>query len=656
MNVADVITMSFSPCSSTRCARSVRAHSTYFDPQVDKVATFKVRVECLDNPRGLVRLHAWFVGEENANDFGYVDVRDHGTEVYLKVPNLPNNCRPIALIVQMFQTVSTELDQSVFNPAGTTAFLLESRSSTAKFKVYETSTAQETGTLFIETVEGVTLKDQDNKLMLLETDAGFRPAYSKFESDITQWAMSKGRDAVCSNAIDQRIRNIWLPYLNCEKFMSSAEPFIRRRVQGEESESFLLQILQIAACRRGVDVEHDDLSDAKMIELAAESLQLVPNAYIYARDFFRTPSNQEINIERSSCSCRHTQVGDCEDFAKEILLLYVALCSGDWKNAALRRARTLLRDYIPTFTIGAVTNASLQNAGLYNGKFESHAFVMFIPRISLQNALDATNTGDDRLFVKWTNASQSSLSVLVLDGTGLKRVSSGGQSHPQKKDALKRCFRAAKTLRKGHIIRRLKHTRENEDNFYKYITTSLVGDSSVTDKHGTSVAQIWWHNREKNLMGVGFDSVRKHSERSGDTLCASPTFIIPQRQIINGRNYTNNDIMRAIENVNRANHPVIPHVPVLVDGTVSPETSKVVRVIEKRGIRIKKVLRTTQPMPDDGKDDGGNLSFYLLFSDIDSSADGIAAILWESGVRDVYIRDERIDAVAGCVQITPVNF
>jgi len=188
------------------------------------------------------------------------------------------------------------------------------------------------------------------------------------------------RGSVSGEAIHRHVADVHLPSVG----LASPVPawaFMAHRPVGDERESFFVRLFAAAARRLGKGL--DGLSDAPPAQLApvlAEALQLVPNTYVYMADFARMPGGEKLPADRFSSTARITGVMDCEDAAKEVLMLADSLLRGTWTDPLVRAMQACRRAFVVLFVLGAVTrDGSVRLEDAAYDDFESHAFLLMLP-------------------------------------------------------------------------------------------------------------------------------------------------------------------------------------------------------------------------------------------------------------------------------------
>ena len=199
------------------------------------------------------------------------------------------------------------------------------------------------------------------------------------------------------------------------------------------------------------------------------------NHVIYITDYVFSENGLNEEIDWFSSMSRVIAGGDCEDSAKEIIMLCVDLQYGTWTEGTLAwHAADALRHYVCTMALGSVRGPRL---GQHEKKFLAHAYVLLIPRVALENLIDKKTL---RVTVPESTSvlaeGQPPLRPLTLDGTNLKAVEDDHKPsmHPGRGgDAIKNALELMRPGSLNHFKDRFKVYAETA-NFYCHIVSLLT--------------------------------------------------------------------------------------------------------------------------------------------------------------------------------------
>jgi len=237
--------------------------------------------------------------------------------------------------------------------------------------------------------------------------------------------------------------------------------------------------------------------------IAADSIQAVANHSIYITDFAIDAKGGREEIDWFSSLSRVISGGDCEDSAKEIIMLCTELQQCVWQRGTLVwAAADALRHYVASMALGSVRGAKLGDS---TDGYLAHAYIILIPRPVFEGLIGdqfrvALPASESRL------KSDERLYPLTLDGTNLKGVEEGPEMsiHPGLGgDAIKRAIRIL-AKRVDHAGDRFKSYTNTGSNFYIHIV-SLLTCSVESVTYNTPVYQLYIEDGSK--YGATFKEV-----------------------------------------------------------------------------------------------------------------------------------------------------
>ena len=236
---------------------------------------------------------------------------------------------------------------------------------------------------------------------------------------------------------------------------------------------------------------------------------------------------KRIEVERFSSCAREIGCGDCEDLAKEMLMLFRDIKRQTWKTAEMRAAQTCLSMYVATLAIGAVTARRLQryttaNKGL---PYEAHAFCVLFPASHIQHGLQAgcdqrnggnlqVTGGDLDRAGEWDRL--GALPLMVLDGTNIKEPEEDGQVVTDwptavDHDGLHLLESHIHSRQDQAVLERAKTImpckRGSGSPYYIYVISAFTFDVVDRGTADSSVFELFFYYHNTNVYGVRFEDL-----------------------------------------------------------------------------------------------------------------------------------------------------
>jgi hypothetical protein len=305
------------------------------------------------------------------------------------------------------------------------------------------------------------------------------------------------------------LRNIQLPRMNGMNVPGWA--FMLDQPVAPSGEAFFENLIRVSVRRYGLlESDYIESNARTRAVIVADAFQAIANHVIYITDYSISAKGERTEIDWFSSMSRMISGGDCEDSAKEIIMLCRELQEQTWLAGGLvAAAADALRNYVCTMALGSVQGPRLgdHEDGTYGAL--AHAFVFLVPRDTFEQLL----APGLRLSIPEPSV-RDAMHPMTLDGTNLKCVEdvrsterapnpSGGRTGGLTyKDAIG-TFGARRE--DGHVAvthagDRIKGYTETTDGFYLHVVSLLT--FSVHGDGGARAFQLYL--RDGATYGVTF--------------------------------------------------------------------------------------------------------------------------------------------------------
>lgn len=290
------------------------------------------------------------------------------------------------------------------------------------------------------------------------------------------------------------LRNIQLPRMN--KLMIPGWTFMADMPVMDSSDAFFENMLTVGMRRYGVGrEEYLAAGTRRRAVIAADAMQSLANHIVYITDWSISEEGKRTEIDWFSSLGRAISGGDCEDSAKEIVMLCRELQHREWGSELVASAADALRNYVCTMALGSVRGARLGDDD--EGNILAHAFVFLVPRDTFEGLLD----GD--LMVDLPEPSRrEALNPITLDGTNLKCVEDVEDRMPSPSISEQAHKLAIQEFGEDmdHAGDRIKAYTVQHDGFYLYVVSLL--SYSVRCDEGRRAFQLFL--RDGGVYGATF--------------------------------------------------------------------------------------------------------------------------------------------------------
>lgn len=273
--------------------------------------------------------------------------------------------------------------------------------------------------------------------------------------------------------------------------------------------AFFENAIELALRRRDkTATDFEGMPLAHRAVVAADAMQAIANHVLYITDYNISNAGKRTEVDMFSSISRLISGGDCEDSAKEIVMLIVELQRGSFSRHPLARAASdAMRHYVAFIALGTVKGRRHNED---EDDLLAHAYVLLVPRSTLSRNLPE----DTKIDVPASRVAPSgeTLPVMVLDGTNLKTVEewpihfkTGNPSGSF--NAFRVATQAMQRIEQAGD--RLKAYNDQDDGYYINVS-SLLTSSLI--KNGTKVYHVYPYNTSLERFGCSFEDVCKGTE------------------------------------------------------------------------------------------------------------------------------------------------
>jgi hypothetical protein len=335
--------------------------------------------------------------------------------------------------------------------------------------------------------------------------------------------------------VEAILRNIQLPRMNGLNvpgwtFMLD-EPVV------PSSEAFFENLIRISMRRYGTfDSEYIEMNTRTRAVIVADAFQALANHVIYITDYSISAEGVRTEIDWFSSMSRVISGGDCEDSAKEIIMLCRELQERTWRSGGLvAAAADALRNYVCTMALGSVQGPRLgdQEDGTHGAL--AHAFVFLVPRETFTTLL-----APGLRVVLPEPSKKETVYPMTLDGTNLKCVEDVHADFraPNPSGVVTEGLTFKDVISTRHVKHasdRIKGYTETTDGFYLHVVSLLT--FSVHGDDGARAFQVYLRDDRDAALpkyGVTFEDMCACSEGVSlvPTCMAQPWEVIACRDAI----------------------------------------------------------------------------------------------------------------------------